>query len=89
MADALLVLVLAGKKTANCSALEDYAGDEASMPYKGQKYRILNSQGNTGCIIEITQVDIRTFNTIDETFAFLEGEGDRSCLLAAGTPCLF
>lgn len=77
MADALLSLVLDGRKTATCSARSAY-GREDEIPRQGMKFHVLDGRGNTACLIEVTRVVIRAFREIDEEFARLEGEGDGS-----------
>jgi len=39
---------------------------------------ITNWEGESLCIIETTEVEIKAFNEVDDTFAYDEGEGDRS-----------
>lgn len=69
MADELLALVLEGKKTAT-------AGTEADEV--GEQFIIQDGLGNPRAIIEITEVIRRQFNEVDESFAYHEGEGDRT-----------
>lgn len=78
MADALLALVIAGKKTATCGALREYRADRADLPVPGQRFAVTDGKGRPACVIEVTRVEIRRFCDIDAAFAFLEGEGDRS-----------
>lgn len=74
-ADALLALVLEGKKTATCST---YKPDNKEQPKKGNRFVILDGNNKPSCLIEITQVEVKRFCEVDESFAYLEGEGDRS-----------
>jgi uncharacterized protein YhfF len=69
MADELLALVLEGKKTAT-------AGTEADVV--GERMTIQDGLGNPRAIIEITELTQRRFNEVDESFAYDEGEGDRT-----------
>ncbi|HSQ27259.1 MAG TPA: ASCH domain-containing protein [Anaerolineales bacterium] len=78
LAEELCQLVLAGIKTATCSLLWEYEADGEAIPQEGQLSIILDGQGNPRAIIETTQVTIQPFNQVDATFAYEEGEDDRS-----------
>jgi uncharacterized protein YhfF len=78
MADALLALVLAGRKTATCGAMADYDRDGAPLPRPGQRSIVLDDRGRPACIIETTDVACRRFDAVDSSFAREEGEGDLS-----------
>jgi uncharacterized protein YhfF len=39
---------------------------------------VLDGRGKPRCVIESTEVTYRRFGEVDATFAFEEGEGDRS-----------
>ena len=52
--------------------------EDSIFPYVGEIDIIVDGRGEPLCIIEIVEVEIRPFNTIDEQFAFDYGEGDRS-----------
>ncbi|MBN2384792.1 ASCH domain-containing protein [bacterium] len=71
-------LVKAGIKTATCSLVWAYEADKEQLPTVGDRSIITNWQGEPLCIIEITEVQIKAFNDVDDRFAFDEGEGDRS-----------
>ena len=45
LADSLLALVLAGKKTATCGALRDFGGEGEPMPQVGRRDIVRNGQG--------------------------------------------
>lgn len=76
LADALLALVLAGKKTATCGALRDYGGDGEPMPEIGRRDVVLDGAGRPAAIIETTEVTRHRFDDVPEAFALAEGEGD-------------
>lgn len=76
--DALLALVLAGKKTATCGALRDFGGDGEELPVVGRRDVVLDSQGNPACAIATVEVTIRRFDEVDAEFAAAEGEGDQT-----------
>lgn len=77
MADELLALVLAGKKTATCGRLSDYEGEDAeAKPVVGRRDIVLDGQGRDAALIETVEVTTCRFDEIDERFARDEGEGD-------------
>ncbi len=78
MADKLGQLVLAGVKTATCSLLWEHAFDGEKIPVAGERSIITNGEGLPLCVIETVAVEIKPYCEIDETFAWAEGEGDRS-----------
>jgi uncharacterized protein YhfF len=78
MADRLGGLVLAGRKTATCSALWELEAEGEPVPRPGEVSIVLDGTGEPLCIIETTEVEVRRFDEVDEAFARDEGEGDRS-----------
>jgi uncharacterized protein YhfF len=78
MADELLALVLAGTKTATCGPLREYESEAAPLPRPGQRNVVLDGRGTPACVIEITGVDCKRFDTVDAEFACAEGEGELS-----------
>jgi uncharacterized protein YhfF len=73
LADELLELVLRGTKTATCST-----EDEPNISTPGERWIVLDGQGNPRCVIESVEVAFRRYNEVDAKFAFDEGEGERS-----------
>jgi uncharacterized protein YhfF len=78
MADELGALISDGTKTATCSALWEYEAEGEPLPEVGVKTVVLDGDGNPLCIVETTEVEIRPYNSVDDRFAYEEGEGDRS-----------
>jgi uncharacterized protein YhfF len=76
MADELLALVLAGKKTATCGALASFPPGSDAMPVAGRRDVVLDGKGRRAAVIETLEVEIRRFDQVDERFARDEGEGD-------------
>ena len=76
--DSLLNLVLKGVKTATSSWYETYEVDNEPLPKEGEQSYIMNSKDDPICIIELVKIEIKPFLEVQESFAFLEGEGDRS-----------
>ncbi len=77
-ADALVNLVLEGKKTATASAYSFYELEGESLPEAGQYSVILNSREEAVCIILTEKVFVVPFSEVDNRQAWKEGEGDRS-----------
>ena len=73
LADELLDLVIRGIKTATCST-----EDEPNTSTPRERWIVLDGHGEPCCVIESTEVSYRRFDEVDATFAFDEGEGDRS-----------
>ena len=78
LADELGALVLAGTKTATCSALWEWEADGNPIPQVGLKTIVLDGKDEPLCIIETTEVTVIPYNEVDAHFAAEEGEGDRS-----------
>ncbi len=76
LADRLLALVLAGKKTATCGALRDYGAGGEPMPVAGRRDIVLNGAGEEAALIETLSVETRRFDAITPDFTDREGEGD-------------
>lgn len=76
--DALADLVAKGIKSATCSWHEVYQLENEPIPKAGERSYILNSKDEPVCVIELIDVQVKPFLDVDEKFAFLEGEGDRS-----------
>jgi uncharacterized protein YhfF len=81
-ADELGLLVRDGPKRATTSLLSWYEGDDADpeepMPVVGALNVVLDGRGGPICVIRTVKVEVRPFGEVDEAFAWVEGEGDRS-----------
>ena len=71
-------LIVAGTKTATCSALWEYETEREPLPESGVKIIVLDGNGDPLCIVETTEVEVRSYGEVDAQFAYEEGEGDRS-----------
>lgn len=76
LADELLDLVLAGKKTATCGKLSQFGEGGEPMPEVGRRDIVLDGQGRPVAVIETIEVAVKRFDEVDEAFARDEGEGD-------------
>lgn len=77
-ANNLADLVLAGQKKATASLFWEYEAEGSSVPKPGDLSIITRWDGTPVCIIETTEITIYPFDQVPESFAFDEGEGDRS-----------
>jgi len=78
IADKLGHLVQTGIKTATSGLAWDFEQSGEVPPVVGNVEIVIDGSGNPLCVIEITEVVTRPFNTIDEAFAYDYGEGDRT-----------
>ncbi|EDY84586.1 conserved hypothetical protein [Verrucomicrobiia bacterium DG1235] len=76
--DYLISLVLEGKKTATCGLIDEYQRDKYPIPKVGDQKILINGKREPVCVAEVTEVEIKPFSEINESFAYDEGEGDRS-----------
>jgi uncharacterized protein YhfF len=78
LADELLHLVLAGKKTATCGALWQYEAEGTPVPKPGERSIVLDGANRPRCVIETVEIETKPFEKVDAQFAHDEGEGDQS-----------
>jgi uncharacterized protein YhfF len=78
LADELLALVLAGKKTATCGALWQYESEHWPMPKPGELSIVVDSARHPRVVVETVSVEVKRFDEVDSDFARDEGEGDLS-----------
>ncbi|MEA2155763.1 MAG: hypothetical protein QOE11_1903 [Solirubrobacteraceae bacterium] len=82
MADELADLVLAGTKRATAAAVADYGADAptggARQPQVGNHSVVLRGDGTPVAVIRTTDVRVGPLSSVDEQFAWDEGEGERT-----------
>jgi len=78
LADELLALVLAGRKTATSSSLAEYQDGGEPLPRVGELSILLDGAGRPRAMIRTTHVDTVRFDQVSAEFAAAEGEDDRS-----------
>ncbi|MDA0109867.1 ASCH domain-containing protein [Vibrio sp. La 4.2.2] len=71
-------LINEGIKTASCSLKAGYEIEQEPLPQVGRLSVVLDWDQNPICIIKLTSVEVCPFNQVSETFAYAEGEGDRT-----------
>lgn len=75
-ANALLALVLAGKKRATSSSLYAFQAEGCEMPKPGRLSIVTDWDGNPRCVIETTAVVVLPFREITFALCSREGEDD-------------
>jgi uncharacterized protein YhfF len=78
LADELLKLVLAGKKTGTATLVIEMEMKGEKMPKVGDYNVLLNGKGEPAGVIRTTSVVVKPFNEVGEAFAYSEGEDDRT-----------
>lgn len=78
LADELAALIVAGTKTATCSALWEWEAEGEPIPTVGLKTILLSNTGEPLAVLETTEVIMRAYQDVDARFAHDEGEGDLS-----------
>ncbi len=78
LANELSQLVYAGIKTATCGTLWEWEHDGDPLPQVGQLEIVLDGQGKPLCIIKMVEVAIKPYDEVDASFAYAEGEDDRT-----------
>lgn len=77
MADELADLVLAGTKRATAGALVDYA-EQGSAPAVGDLAVVVRGDGSPAAVVRTTEVRTGPLSSVDDAFAWDEGEGERT-----------
>jgi len=78
LADELAELVRTGIKTATSTLLWELECDGEPMPKAGDFAVVTNWEGDPRCILEILEVELKSFSEVDEQFAYDYGEGERT-----------
>ena len=78
LADELLDLILHGPKRATAGAYDDYVREGAEIPYEGMHTIALDGSGAPRALLRTTDVRIGPLSSVDDRFAWDEGEGDRT-----------
>ncbi|MDQ0208795.1 ASCH domain-containing protein [Alkalicoccobacillus murimartini] len=73
--DYLAGLVINGTKTATCYGYQLYEIEKVQIPTVGDYSIILNKKDEPVAITQITKVEIKPLNEVDEAFAIAEGDG--------------
>lgn len=78
LADELIELVLSGQKRATAGSLAEYESEGLAIPEVGDQWIACDGRGLPRAVIETTEVRVGPLSSVDEQFAWDEGEGDRT-----------
>jgi uncharacterized protein YhfF len=78
LADELIALVVDGRKRATAGALADYEREAADLPVPGGLSIATDGRGRPRAVLQTTDVRIGPLSSVDDAFAWDEGEGDRT-----------
>ncbi|MDR5699196.1 ASCH domain-containing protein [Agromyces aerolatus] len=78
LTDELLGLVLDGTKTATASLVAEFALEGQPLPRIGSHWIACDSAGQPRVVLRSTELRIGPFTSVDERFAYDEGEDDRT-----------
>ena len=78
LADELLALILDGPKRATAAALADFEHDQTALPVAGGMSIATDGQGRARAVLRTTDVRVGPLSSVDDAFAWDEGEGDRT-----------
>jgi len=78
LADKLLALVLEGRKRATAGSVAEYEIEEFATPQVGDRWIVCDGQGRPRIVVETTDVRVGALSSVDDQFAWDEGEGDRT-----------
>ena len=78
LADELAELIVAGPKRATAGALADYEHAGIPVPQTGTLSIVTDGSGQPRALLRNTDVRVGPFESVEEEFAWDEGEGDRS-----------
>ena len=78
LADELIDLVIRGPKRATAAALADFEIEQTPLPAPGQFSIATDGRGNARAVLLTTDVRVGPLSSVDDAFAWDEGEGDRT-----------
>jgi len=78
LADELIALVVDGPKRATAGALADYEREAADVPVPGALSIATDGRGRPRAVLQTTAVRVGPLSSVDDSFAWDEGEGDRT-----------
>jgi len=78
LADELIELILHGPKRATAGALVEYEASDDPLPVVGDRWIACDGRGMARAVLRTTDVRVGPLSSVDEAFAWDEGEGDRT-----------
>jgi uncharacterized protein YhfF len=78
LADELGLLVLHGPKRATAELVQAFVAQDQPLPRAGDRCLVLSGDGRPLAIVRTTDVRVGPLSSVDDRFAWDEGEGDRT-----------
>jgi uncharacterized protein YhfF len=78
LADELIGLVLAGTKRATAGLVLDFLDEGQPLPRIGGHWIACDGAGAPRCVLRTTELRLGRLDSVDDAFAWDEGEGDRT-----------
>lgn len=78
LADELIELVVQGPKRATVAAVAEYEADGEPIPAVGDLSIVTDGRMRPRALVETIEVRVGALSSVDERFAWDEGEGDRT-----------
>jgi uncharacterized protein YhfF len=78
LADELLALVVDGPKRATAGAVADFEREGVVLPEPGTLWIVADGGGHPRAVLRTTDVRVGPLSSVDDAFAWDEGEGDRT-----------
>lgn len=78
LADELLALIVNGPKRATAGSYDEYVQEGADIPDVGTFTIALDGRGAPRALLRTTDMRIGPLSSVDDQFAWDEGEGDRT-----------
>ncbi|MCW4386297.1 ASCH domain-containing protein [Salinibacterium sp. SYSU T00001] len=78
LADELLALVLEGQKRATATLFAEFEADGQPVPQIGGHWIACDGRGTPVAVLRSTELRLGTLESVDDAFAYDEGEGDRT-----------
>jgi uncharacterized protein YhfF len=78
LADELLEIVLHGPKRATAGSLAGFEHEGAPLPVVGDHWVVADGAGRPRAVLRTEEVRVGPLSSVDDAFAWDEGEGDRT-----------
>jgi uncharacterized protein YhfF len=78
LADELIDLIVRGPKRATAAAFADFEIDRSPIPQRGTISIATDGRGIARAVLRTTDVRVGPLSSVDDDFAWDEGEGDRT-----------
>jgi uncharacterized protein YhfF len=78
LADELIALVIDGPKRATAGSVADHEAEGEPIPVVGDRSIVMDGTMRPRAVLETTDVRVGPLSSVDDRFAWDEGEGDRT-----------